>query len=116
MTSVSQGESIILGYDGEDCNLEFRRSVKHQDYVYSRSDRYWEIGIALPNVDIAWQQLTQMGVAVSKPRQFEEIGYLCHFTDPAGFNIELIQHYFLDPDQVVLATTIKYWVVVRIWV
>ena len=31
---------------------------------------------------------------VSEPRQFLDIGYMCHLRDPEGFQIELLQHDF----------------------
>ncbi|KAJ7376561.1 hypothetical protein OS493_034017 [Desmophyllum pertusum] len=32
------------------------------------------------------------GVDVTSPRQFRDIGYLCHLSDPFGYSIELLQH------------------------
>ena len=55
---------------------------------------YWKIGITLPQVDLAYQQLLTAGVAVTPPTQFQEIGYLCHLQDPDGHTIELLQHHF----------------------
>ncbi|MGI9437215.1 MAG: VOC family protein, partial [Geminicoccaceae bacterium] len=62
---------------------------------HRRDDRYWKIGITLPNIDIAHDQLSRAGVAVSDPVQFGDIGYMCHLNDPEDFPIELLQHRFL---------------------
>lgn len=80
------------GYAGRDADLILQpggRQVQH-----SRDERYWKIGICLPNLDIACEQLRQKGVEVSAPHQFREIGYMAHLHDPEGFAIELLQHDF----------------------
>jgi len=63
-------------------------------YQHSRGDLYWKIGITLPDVDLARESLMAAGIEVSQPRQFRDIGYLCHLEDPDGFQIELLQHRF----------------------
>lgn len=55
---------------------------------------YWKIGLTLADVDLARQRLIGAGVDVSVPRQFRDIGYLCHLTDPDGYVIELLQQTF----------------------
>ena len=40
-----------------------------------------------------FQQVSN-GIEVGEASQFMDIGYLCHLYDPAGFNIELLQHTF----------------------
>lgn len=57
-------------------------------------DGYWKIGITLADVDLARASLVAQGIEVSVPRQFRDIGYLCHLSDPDGFQIELLQHRF----------------------
>ncbi|MEM8863466.1 MAG: VOC family protein, partial [Chloroflexota bacterium] len=59
-----------------------------------QKDGYWKIGITLEDVDLARESLLQTGVEVSEPRQFRDIGYLCHLADPDGHSIELLQHTF----------------------
>lgn len=56
--------------------------------------RYWKIGITLADVDIARERLLAAGVEVSEPKQFLDVGYLCHLNDPDGYCIELLQHDF----------------------
>ena len=45
---------------------------------------------------LAYEQLCRGGIKVSEPGQFQDIGFMCHLTDPAGFSIELLQHTFQD--------------------
>ncbi len=59
-------------------------------------DGYWKIGITLADVDLARESLVSQGIEVSVPRQFHDIGYLCHLSDPDGFQIELLQHRFAE--------------------
>ncbi|MEM7015860.1 MAG: VOC family protein [Pseudomonadota bacterium] len=55
---------------------------------------YWKIGLTVPDVDLARADLLEQGVQVSEPAQFLDVGYLCHFADPEGNEIELLQHRF----------------------
>ena len=65
-------------------------------YQSCRSSVYWKIGLALPNVTLARDELVKKGISVSKPAQFMDIGFLCHLNDPEGYSIELLQHTFED--------------------
>lgn len=94
MTSLAHGDAIVVGYGGADAAIELRSAEAGSAYDHRQEDRYWKIGITLPNVDIAHAQLCRAGVSVSEPRQFGEIGYMCHLQDPEGFVIELLQHDF----------------------
>lgn len=89
-TDTSQG--LRVGYAGDDADIVLLHGGA--PYRHDRSDRYWKIGITLPNVDIAHEQLSSAGVPVSQPHQFRDIGYMCHLRDPAGFQIELLQQDF----------------------
>lgn len=95
MKARTEGDAVVLDYDGADAAIEFRQAKSGASYAHTRTDRYWKIGITLPNVDIAHAQLRQAGIAVSDPTQFNQIGYMCHLSDPEGFSIELLQHSFL---------------------
>ncbi|CAF1153462.1 unnamed protein product [Adineta ricciae] len=57
---------------------------------------YWKMGITLHDVDHAREILQSKGIKTSDPSQFEDIGYVCHLTDPNGFIIELLQHHFQE--------------------
>jgi len=81
------------GYAGEDADLILLPGGTRA--AHSREERYWKIGICLPDLDIACEQLRQKGVEVSAPHQFRDIGYMAHLHDPEGFSIELLQHEFL---------------------
>lgn len=94
MTARTEGESTVLSFPGEAASLELRKAARGTAYIHQRHDRYWKIGITLPNVDIAHQQLCAAGIEVSEPHQFRDIGYMCHLSDPEGFSIELLQHHF----------------------
>ncbi|WP_424977280.1 VOC family protein [Leisingera sp. S232] len=88
-----EGGAWRAGYAGEDADLILLpggRAVQH-----SREERFWKIGICLPDLDIACDQLRRAGVEVSAPHQFRDIGYMAHLHDPEGFAIELLQHDFL---------------------
>jgi catechol 2,3-dioxygenase-like lactoylglutathione lyase family enzyme len=92
MSVTGRGAGFVrVGYVGGDADIVFRQGIAG---VHSRADRYWKIGITLPNVDMAVAQLRERGVEVSDPRQFQDIGYMCHLADPAGYQIELLQHDF----------------------
>mgnify|MGYP000244687592 CR=1 FL=1 len=55
---------------------------------------YWKIALSVADVDIARLCLTEKGVEVTPARQVPDVAYLCHFNDPDGHCIELIQHQF----------------------
>ena len=85
--------SPAFGYHPNQALLEFHES-EMGPYEPAAHDLYWKIGITLQNLDSAVEYLTSQGWPVSAPRQFRDIGYLCHLTDPEGFQIELLQQGF----------------------
>ncbi len=93
MCDFGTGEAPLLGYDRNRCLLEWRGGAKYPIHA-GPSDFYWKIGITLRDLDYAVGYLQQRGWPVSQPRQFGDIGYLCHLRDPQGFVIELLQHGF----------------------
>ena len=79
--------------------VEFRLSLKQSTppkYYKPQpsSDVYWKIGLSLADVDTARSKLVHQDVEVTSPRQFRDIGYMCHLSDPFGFSLELLQHDF----------------------
>ena len=94
MAVDSSEEFLRVGYGEPGASLELRPVPSPEPYVHDASDEYWKIGITLRDVDMAFEQLSRAGVAVTQPRQFLDIGYMCHLTDPQGFQIELLQHTF----------------------
>ncbi len=81
-----------LRYRDEEAALAFVPVEKA--YEPQKSDLYWKIAIAVPNLDLACEQLAAKGVGVTEPHQFRDVGYLAHTSDPEGFSIELIEHWF----------------------
>ncbi|MGR3678288.1 MAG: VOC family protein [Paracoccaceae bacterium] len=92
MTAKLDDEAWRCGYNGQDADLILLPGGG--GYSHERNHRYWKIGITVPNVDMAVDDLHQSRVAVSDPRQFGDIGYMAHLADPNGFVIELLQHDF----------------------
>lgn len=94
MTARSTDRGVRVGYDGPDADLLLIE--RREQIPPGPNERYWKIGITLPNVDIAAAQLRTAGFDVSEPGQFRDIGYMCHLGDPNGLAIELLQHDFRD--------------------
>lgn len=92
MASRRDGANWRVGYPGRGAEIVLQPGGG--GYDADRGQRYWKIGITLPDVDRAADWLRRRGVEVGRPAQFLDIGYLCHLTDPAGFAIELLQHEF----------------------
>ncbi|EEE37021.1 glyoxalase/bleomycin resistance protein/dioxygenase [Rhodobacteraceae bacterium KLH11] len=92
MTIQVEGANRRVGYPGQDADLLLMPGGG--GYNHDQGQRYWKIGITLPDVDIVADHLRQNGVSVSAPRQFLDIGYMCHLSDPEGFVIELLQQDF----------------------
>lgn len=82
----------VVGYGGAEAALQFLPGT--EPYQPQSHDLYWKVALAVPNIELAHQQLTEKGVSVGVPRQFRDVGYLTHFQDPDGFTIELIEHSF----------------------
>jgi len=89
---MAQDTDGALRYSAAEAGLVFEKS--EQPYAPAPNDAYWKIALAVPNIELACEQLTARGVQVSAPRQFQDVGYLAHFQDPEGFAIELIEHWF----------------------
>ena len=81
-----------VGYGAEQAKIFFPKA--EGEYVPKPNDLFWKIALAVPNIELACEQLTKRGVKVGSPRQFQDIGFLAHFADPEGFTIELIEHWF----------------------
>ncbi|WP_299985152.1 VOC family protein [uncultured Ruegeria sp.] len=92
MSVQIEGANRRVGYPGQDADLLLMPGGG--GYHHDRGQRYWKIGITLPDVDLAVDDLRQKGVPVSAPGQFLDIGYMCHLNDPEGFVIELLQQDF----------------------
>lgn len=94
MKRMDQRNGIAVGYGGQDAALMLKPASSGPAYQHLPDDRYWKIAITLPNLDLAHDLLTRKGISVTEPRQFREIAYMSHLSDPEGYVIELIQHTF----------------------
>ena len=81
-----------IGY--ADCEAGLLFEAGDGAYEPTPNDLYWKIALSVPNIDLACRQLIEKGVEIGTPRQVGDIAYLAHFRDPAGFTIELIDHWF----------------------
>ena len=91
--SVAEGGGVLT------CALRHGAEVKFEQadvaaHQADKASRYWKIGLTMPDLDRAVAHLDRQGWAVSRPRQFLDIGYMCHLTDPSGLPIELLQQGF----------------------
>ena len=85
--------SAAFGYDPAQCLLELYEG-EFEPFQAGDTDFYWKIGITLRDLDAAVAYLRHRGWPVSDPRQFRDIGYMCHLRDPHGFAVELLQRGF----------------------
>ncbi len=92
MMPRQEGSAWRASYPGNGAEIVFEPGGG--GYFPDRGQRYWKIGITLPDLDRAADRLRQQGVRLSQPAQFLDIGYMCHLSDPEGFAIELLQHGF----------------------
>lgn len=81
-----------VSYGSAEAGLQFHQAAHR--YQPNANDIYWKIALAVPNIELAYEQLTAQGIGVGRPQQLRDIGYLAHFRDPEGFTIELIEQWF----------------------
>ena len=93
MHQLGSEDGPAFGYSQQQCLLEFHEA-ELQHYNPVPGDLYWKIGITVQNLEFAVKYLNDQGWPVSAPRQFGDIGYLCHLQDPEGFQVELLQQGF----------------------
>ena len=86
-----QGDGRV-GYSEREMAIRFTQA--EGAYDPHPADLYWKIALAVPNIELACKQLHAIGVPCSDPQQFRDVGYLAKATDPEGFTIELIDHWF----------------------
>ncbi len=79
-------------YSDTEAGLRFLPSSS--TYLPAKQDLYWKFTLAVPDIELAYAQLTRRGITVSEPHQFQDVGYVAHFSDPEAFIIELIDHRF----------------------
>jgi catechol 2,3-dioxygenase-like lactoylglutathione lyase family enzyme len=93
MQEYNADNGISFGFGDAGCHLHFH-TAGHEPYQAKPDDFYWKIGLTVGDLDHAVHWLKQQNWPVSEPRQFRDIGYLCHTSDPNGFAIELLQQGF----------------------
>ena len=93
MRNVGTAAAPLLGYEAAECLIALQGGASTRQAATPR-DFYWKIGITVRDLDHAAAFLRRRGWPVSEPRQFRDIGYLCHLSDPQGFTIELLQQGF----------------------
>lgn len=93
MRSFGTDKGLLLGYDSRQCLLEFHEGDYHP-FKTSNDSLYWKIGLTFRDLDKAVEDLRTRGLSLPDPRQFLDVGYLCHLHDPNGFPIELLQQGF----------------------
>jgi catechol 2,3-dioxygenase-like lactoylglutathione lyase family enzyme len=86
-----QGDGRV-GFSQNEIAIKFVKATG--PYTPQPSDNYWKIALSVPNIEFACDQLQSAGVTCTDPKQFRDIGYLAHVTDPEGFTVELIEHWF----------------------
>lgn len=84
--------------DTKEAILELIYDKKNDKTIYPKENErltgYWKIAISIKDVDIAREKLIKKGVEVTPAFQVPNVAYLCHFNDPDGYTLELIQHNF----------------------
>jgi len=71
----------------------------------SLTEGYWKYSIAVSNLALAREHLLLQGINIGSPFEVKNIAYLCHLTDPDGYCIELIQHYFEKNNRKILSSS-----------
>ncbi len=79
---------LVLVHDPECLAADVRKQP-------DSGEGYWKISISVKDLDVARSRLIANSVEPDAARQVGDIAYLCHFDDPDGYCIELIQHDFL---------------------
>ncbi len=93
MKKCQDGPEIGFRYEEDGCRISFEMGDFDRPQA-SGDEFYWKIGITVRHLRAAVEFLREQGWSVSEPRQFQDIGYLCHLQDPAGNGIELLQQGF----------------------
>lgn len=91
---MSVGEDTFLRFPGQDFGLSLIVDPQAKALPATGQDGYWKIGITVADLNRAVTRLQERGHHVSEPKQFRDIGYLCHTQDPEGLTIELLAHQF----------------------
>lgn len=84
--------------DTKEAVLELIYDKSNKETIFpkdsSKLEGYWKMSISIKDVDIARNKLLEKDIEVSTAFQVPNVAYLCHFFDPDGYALELIQHEF----------------------
>ncbi|WP_028110034.1 VOC family protein [Ferrimonas futtsuensis] len=101
LESDGGGQCVTLSYGPEQASL-----VLLEDKVPlavaiqpNPAEGYWKFSLAVDSVPGAVRALRRMGVATGDPFEVPQVATLCHFTDPDGYCIELVQRTLGAGDQ-----------------
>ncbi len=89
------GDAAIPDYPG--CLLELTYAADDEfstGPIDGAVPGYWKIALSVADLDMARERLLADGLEVSEPVMVPDVAYLCHCSDPDGYDIELIQHRF----------------------
>jgi len=89
--SCSDGSIFLQPPEKESAGL---RLIPTDKLGNSGDSGYWKIGVGVPDAKYTVRKLVGNGVKIGMPRQFRDVGYLCHMADPAGNAIEILQDTF----------------------
>ena len=88
------GTTVWLRGSPQAVILEIQPAADGPRAALDAGDVFWKLGTTWPDVRAKRAALMAAGFVVTEPRQFRDIGYLCHLTDRDGFGLELLQHTF----------------------
>ncbi len=89
------GDAAIPDYPG--CLLELSHDPNDEfdtGPIDGAVPGYWKFSLAVADLDAARERLLAAGPDLSEPVMVPDVAYLCHCSDPDGYDIELIQHRF----------------------
>lgn len=100
--SENEKEYYHLSFDtspnSKEAFLELIFDKDNKETIFPKNkeslEGYWKIALSIKDVDIARENLLKKGIEVSPAFQVPNVAYLCHFYDPDGYCLELIQHKF----------------------
>ena len=90
---INDLEHYHLSYGNKEASLVliYKPDFKRQQL---NNEGYWKIALSVADLDIARDALIESNIEVGPAFQVPNVAYLCHFKDPEGYTIELIQHKF----------------------
>lgn len=75
MKAQKQGDAVRLGYKGGDADLILLPGGA--EYTHATTDRYWKIGLTVPDVDMAHADLSRAGIPLFHSQSSSAILVIC---------------------------------------